>query len=230
MNSRKRKRRKAIYQNIFIVFFVLVISLSGISYLLSRFYVNDFLKEKIISNFNSNNKKKFKLSIESLNVNLLRSYIVIKKAKVSVYQNQTCNFFSVYSVNFPVIEIKQIALWELINNNRLHAKELKLQFPEIVLAHCEKVNDTLVVNEISEFIDSLQFKQTINADRLNIMNADLKLKNYKSDTLLMLYENFNYLTDSVEFDLEVHNYLNNIKTLDDFNQAFKKLMLKNKSN
>ncbi len=219
------KKYKIILQNIFIVFFISIIALTSISYLLSFFYFNRVIKEKLIENFNNANANKYELSINQLNSNLLRGYILIKSAKITKNKNyRNKRKLYIQNIEIPIIEIKQINLFDLINNKQLKIAQFVVNNSRINFDYDTSIISLDTLDSVSKKKkQDKNFVQSINIQSLIINNSFLSIKNVATDSSLINLTGINVESREIIANSGVEEFIQSITNTGNVNFVIDKI-------
>ncbi len=218
MKFQKTSRTKIIFQNIFIVFFILVIALSAVSYFLSRFHFNELVKEKFIENFKNANANKYELTIESVSTNLLRGYILIKNTKIQKQKQYAIQkYLFVEKISVPIIEIKQISLYDLIKGNYLKSSFFIVQNSETDIVFNENPQTIDSVDSFLFYNDNESIMAEMSIGIFSINNANIRIKNALNDSIIFSVDAFNFELKDIKMNTAVENYIKKLDNISDIN-------------
>lgn len=152
--------------------------------------VNAWVKHQLPEIINRENDSAYFITYKNLSVSLLNSNIkadeivVVPKAAVKDSINKAGIYAKIHAV-----EVKDFKIWKLIFTDKLMAKSITVQQPEVILYQKKKEN---LNNEVVK-----PFQKIISVSDIFVNHGDLKIINVKNNKAVLSVNNINFNLDGI---------------------------------
>ena len=127
-------------------------------------------------------------------------------------------YLFVDKISVPIIEIKQISLYDLIKGNYLKSSNFVVQNSEtdIVFNENPKALDSVDSFLVSES-DNKNVIAEMSIDIFSVNNAKIRIRNTLNDSIIFSVNAFNFELKDIKMNTAVENYIKELDNISDVN-------------